>query len=62
MIRLFHQDLIDGDAIAISFSPSNAQAKLRAEGRAFSPRGRCLTPPRHCKKREPKEPSASACC
>jgi hypothetical protein len=30
MIRLFHQDLIDGDAIAISFSPSNAQAKLRA--------------------------------
>jgi len=30
MIRLSHQDLIDGDAIAIGFSPSNAQAKLRA--------------------------------
>jgi hypothetical protein len=30
MIRLSHQDLIDGDAIAISFCPSNAQAKLRA--------------------------------
>jgi len=29
MIRLFHQDLIDGDAIAIGFSPSNAQAELR---------------------------------
>jgi len=41
-------------------SPHNVTLKLRAEGRACCPRPGSSPPP--SKKREPQEPSASACC